>query len=96
LAGDTAEIEAYFPELKDEIKQVEESVEAEFQKLLAVWKEFHKIENQKEFALAIRPKTNFTGILFQLRKELGDQQTEESLKKKWRDSGDMILKVMFK
>jgi hypothetical protein len=45
--------------------------------------------------LAIKPKTRFTSILFQLRKELGKDQTEEALRKKWKESGDLILKVMF-
>jgi hypothetical protein len=95
MAGDTGEILAYFPELKDEINNVERSVDSEYLKLLDVWREFSALEDQKEFALAIKPKTRFTSILFQLRKELGKDQTEEALRKKWKESGDLILKVMF-
>ena len=38
-----------------------------------VWEENWQIEDQKEFALAITPKTKFAGILFNLRKKYGDQ-----------------------
>lgn len=96
LAGETSEIKAYFPELDGEIREVEQTVEAEYQKFLEVWKQFRGIENQKEFALAIRHRTDFSGILFRLRKELGTGQTEESLRKAWRNSGDLILKVIYK
>lgn len=96
MAGETSEILSYFPELKDEIRNVQDVVDNEYEKLLTVWKDCYQIEDQKEFALEIKPRTKFTGLLFQLRKELGKNQNEEELRNKWKTSCEMIVKLLFK
>lgn len=95
LAGETSEVLSYFPELKDQVAEVKTKVDEEYKKLLKTWKETHGIESQKEFALAIKPQTQFTGILFGLRKVFGKDQTEENVKKAWMDSVDIISKMLF-
>lgn len=96
LSGEEAELFCYFPEVKDAFYSCKEKVDAHFAKLHNVWSEHHGIPNQKDFALAIHGKTPFTGMLFQLRKQLGVQQTLKDLKKMWNDSPDQILKVIAK
>jgi hypothetical protein len=95
LTGETSEILSYFPELKDQVIEVKIKVDTEFEKLLAIWKETYGIENQKDFALAIKSRTKFTGLLFGIRKMVGKGQTEENVRKAWRDSGDIISKMLF-
>lgn len=95
LAGETSEVLSYFPELKDQVAEVKAKVDAEYGKLLKTWADTHDIEDQKEFALAIRPRTKFTGLLFGIRKKMGKGQAEEDLRKAWRDSVDIISKTIF-
>lgn len=61
-----------------------------------VWEENWQIEDQKEFALAITPKTKFAGILFNLRKKYGDQQSLQLLRETWGESEKIILNNLFK
>lgn len=96
LTGETGEILSYFPELEDEIEEVKKKVDAEYENLVRTWREFYRIKDQKDFALAIKNKTKFTGILFGVRKRLGDEQSEDSLKEVWRNSADLIVKMLFK
>jgi hypothetical protein len=95
LAGETSEVLSYFPELKDQVGAVKAKVEAEYERLLETWADTRDIEDQKEFALAIGPRTRFTGLLFGIRKKIGKGQTEEDLRKAWRDSVDIISKTIF-
>lgn len=95
MAGEGDELLTYFPEVKDRFYEIKAAVEAEYENLVQLWSETWKIEGQKDFALAIVGKTRFTGLLFDLRKRLSQNQTEEDLKKTWRGATDLILKVMF-
>jgi hypothetical protein len=95
LAGEVDEVVAIFPEVKEAIETVRDRLDVEFENLLAVWKDCWQIENQKEFALSILSRTKFTGILFNLRKDQKDQQTEESLKFAWRQSDEAIVKILY-
>lgn len=95
LAGEASELLTYFPEYEVEYRKVEEKVNTAFDGLVEIWEKNWHIEGQKEFAFAIVPKTRFTGILFDIRKEFGKEQTLEILKKKWRESDTLILKVLF-
>src|SRR5581483_7218197 len=105
LAGETSELFAVLkemidstPELKTRIEQTKAEVDAEWEKLKAVWEATHTIADQKEFALKVtkgdggKPMTPFTGILFFIRKEKGQNQTLDDLKRVWRDSADLIVK----
>lgn len=95
LSGEGDELLTYFPEVSDRFFEIKQKIEEEFENLKSIWSMNKDIESQKDFALSIVGKTKFTGILFQLRKQLGKDQTESDLKTCWRSSGDMILKMMF-
>lgn len=94
MSGETAELLCYFPEVTEALNLLQQQIDEFFANLVELWQQTHKIESQKDFALAIQKKTPFTGLLFQLRKEHGDDQTLDDLKSKWRDSSDVILKVV--
>jgi hypothetical protein len=94
-----------YPEVKEHLDAVKGKVDESYDQLLKVWKEHHKIEEQRTFAQAIKGKTPFMGLLFALRKKTGirgpggfapGEQTEEQLYTLWRDSVDGIVKVLFK
>lgn len=102
LAGETDEIFVAMkemieqtPDLKARIEQTKAEVNVEWEKLLDVWKEHHAIVDQKAFALAIKDKTPFTGILFGIRKQYGQSQTVDHLKQIWRSSADLITKRLY-
>jgi hypothetical protein len=96
LSGEESELLTYFPEVKEAFYACKDKVDSYFKQLLEVWRQNWQIEVQKDFALAIKDKTPFTGVLFTLRKTLGQKQTEQDLKNLWRQSGDGILKVLFR
>lgn len=108
LAGETSEVFAVLkemidstPELKARIEQTKAEVDAEWEKLKTVWEATHMIADQKEFALKItkgdngKPLTPFTGLLFTVRKEKGQSQTLDDVKKHWRNSADLIVKRLY-
>lgn len=96
LSNEGDELLTYFPEVEETFKQQKVQVEEAYSKLVEVWNAAYKIEGQKDFALAIVGKTPFTGLLFSLRKDHGNNQNEELLKKAWRNNVDGILKYIFK
>ena len=96
VRNDTEELLNYFPEAKDVVNEMKEKTDAEYAKLRSVWFNNWLIKDQKQFALAIVPATKFSGILFELRKEMKNKQTEEDLQRHWRNSEDLIIKVLFK
>lgn len=93
LAGEKSELITYFPEVEQKFDEVSEIVMAELDNLVQVWYDCKDIETQKDFALAIQPRTRFTSLLFQNRAEGGDV---DSLKKRFREAEPLILKVLFK
>ncbi|MBI3633740.1 MAG: hypothetical protein HY226_05635 [Candidatus Vogelbacteria bacterium] len=95
LGNEGDELLTYYPEAKQIFEESKRKVDEAFAELAQVWEQHYEIENQKEFALAIIPKTRFSGILFLLRRK-GFGQTLNDLQKIWRESGDQILKVLFK
>lgn len=95
LMGETDEVIGYFPIAKDSILKHKKIVDDAQAQLERVWEEHWEIEDQKEFALAICPKTKFASILFNLRKEHGRNQTLALLRNVWRQSDYAILKVLF-
>jgi len=54
------------------------------------------IESQKEFAQTIVPLTKFAGVLFTLRKTFGVNIPNVEIEKLWRNSAELITKVLFK
>lgn len=94
LSGEEAELLLYFPEVEEAYRSAKAKVDEAYENLRKVWAEHHAIEVQKDFALAIVGKTKFTGILFQLRKQCGKEQTEADLKNLWKQSADAILKMV--
>jgi RNA ligase len=96
LASEGDELLAYFPEVAATFTAMKEKVEDAYATLETVWHESKDIENQKDFAMAIVKRTPFNGILFDLRKRFGKEQTLEMLKNSWRSAGDLIIKILFK
>jgi RNA ligase len=89
LQGEGDELLTYFPEIKDVFNSYKDKVNNELNNLIKLYEETQNIENQKEFALAIKDKTKFTSVLFTARK------TNSSVKKVWSESTNIILKVIF-
>lgn len=94
LNGEADELLTYYPEVKDVLYRYKEQVDKAWDNLLEVWSKYYQIENQKEFALAIVGKTPFTGLLFNLRKKYGKDQTLAHLKEAWKGNADGIEKVL--
>lgn len=95
LAGETDEVVAYLPDVKPHLDRVAEAMDREYAALASLWRRCWPIESQKDFALSVVKQTPFSGLLFQLRKELGANQTETALRDKWRGSAELITKVLF-
>jgi len=95
LAGEAGEVLAYFPEATRLVTEAASRVAAAYEDLLGLWRLTWRIGSQREFAQAIVGLTPFTGLLFQLRKELGADQTEAALWAKWKQSADVIVKHLF-
>ena len=75
LSGDTDRLFCYFPEVKERYNEILHKSEDAFGRLKSLWEYTWKIENQKEFALAIVRKSPFSWMLFDVRKRLGGKQT---------------------
>ena len=95
ISNNQDELITYFPELKDKVKEVKDLVDHEYNNLVKVWQDTNKISDQKAFALSIKDKTKFSGLLFTLRKEYGQNQTKQDLNSAWRNSADAIVKYLF-
>ncbi len=95
LDGNPEIVFTNFPEVIETYNEYKEKVENAYSELEPLWVDTWRIENQKEFALAIIGKTKFTSVLFNLRKELGKDHTLEALKKHWKNNVDGVLKVLF-
>lgn len=89
LNNESDELLTIYPEVAWFYEECRRKVSVEFIKLYRVWELTKHIRDQKEFALAIKGKTPFTGILFSIRK------TGEGLTEKWKASADLIEKVLF-
>jgi hypothetical protein len=96
LAGEDSELLTYYPEVRERYLEYKNQVDSAFARLAEVWEAHWQIEGQKEFAQAIQGKTPFVALLFTLRKTHGAQQTREHLRRLWRGSTELILKVLFR
>jgi hypothetical protein len=95
LKGDWEELVGYFPEVKPAVERYKSKMDEEYANLEKVWEDHWKIEGQKDFALAIKGKTRFTSLLFDMRKRFTTNQTKHDLLHLWADSAQQILKVLF-
>lgn len=89
LSGEKDELLTYFSEVTERFNELELEVQQLYSQLEVTWRDCKDIELQKDFALAIKGRTPFTGILFDVRK-----RGENDLQKTWRNSADLILKVL--
>jgi len=96
MTGESDELLTYFPEVEKTFREYEGTVQEAYKDLELVMHSTQGIEVQKDYALAIKGRTPFTGTLFTLRREHGPTIPPEALKKAWRDCGDVILKNLFK
>lgn len=96
LSNEAAELLCYFPEVAEIYAEYKSIVDLAYEELEQVWAETHMIPDQKRFALSIKGRTRFADLLFQIRKELGTNQTSQHLKEKWLRSEENILKKLFK
>lgn len=92
LAGEEDELLTYFPEVRQAFYELKAQVQQYYISLLELWAEHWRIESQKEFALAIKDRTPFASVLFDVRKRLGAEQKPEDLRKAWKEAGLQILK----
>lgn len=83
------------PEIVDCYNSYKKKIEDAYLELEQFWEKTHKIENQKEFGLAAYRKTPFYGVLFDIRRKLGTNQTVKDLKDAWSKNADGILKILF-
>lgn len=90
LAGETAEMILYIPEIKELLEEVKNKLNIEYENIKNLWEKIKKIESQKDFAIIAVKETKFSNILFRMRK------TGEYLEDIWRESSDMIFKVLYK
>lgn len=89
LSGESDELLTYFGEVKEAYEQLEKKVCQFYEELESVWLAHKDIKDQKTFALAIKGKTPFVSLLFNMRKRgITDLRTE------WSQSADAILKVL--
>jgi len=95
LAGETDEVVAYFPEAKGIIEEVETKIESMYKQLHDVWWMCQDYEEQKKFAIYITKEnvTPFNSILFKMKND-GVINSEDELKKRFRNSGHLILQVL--
>ena len=96
LAGEEDELFTYFEEIRPTFYEYKCRVLEAYTDLVELWGDHWTIEDQKEFALAIKDETPFAGILFNLRKKYGEHQRSKHLKEEWRNSADAIFKNLFK
>jgi hypothetical protein len=83
------EVLSYFPSLTTIVYGMKEVLNKEWVELSKLWQESKNIVEQKDFALYILPRTQFSGLLFQARKGV-------PLEDLWRESGVLLVEKLFK
>jgi RNA ligase len=96
LNGETDEVIEHYPELKSKIHQIEQILCDEYNKLLELWRLTKDIPDQKQFALAIKDKSRFAKLLFNIRRFATVGNEEQRLRLAWVDSADKIYETLFK
>lgn len=92
LSGEDDELLTYFPECNERFHEVKCKVLEAYIEMLEAWADNWPIEDQKEFALAVKDN-KFSGVLFNARKK--DGRVAE-VRQEWRNSADAIHKKLFK
>lgn len=94
---DYDEVLLRFPDVKLYLFQVGETLDRERYKLWNLWQAVKDIESQKEFAITILPRTEFSGILFDVRKRFfGREVTWKDFCDAWKQWPELQLKKLFK
>lgn len=96
LSGEEDELLTYFPEVKETFYEAKCRVLEAYVGVVELWGDHWMIEDQKEFALAIKDRSPFASILFSVRKKHGNQQSAADVKQEWREADQLILKKLFK
>lgn len=92
MSGEDDELLTYYPEVKETYFKLKAEVLGHYAKVLEQWIDAHEIPEQKEFALAVKDKTPFASVLFQVRKVAGHTAGSAEFKKHWREAEGQILK----
>lgn len=95
LKGECEEILANLPELRPHFEKVKSTIEPHWEKLEGLWASHGKIEDRKEFALAIVKETPFSSVLFSMKNLPEGERTPSRMRQFWIDSYDLILKKLF-
>lgn len=90
LSGEEDELLTYFEEVRDTFYELKCQVQKLYIGVLENWVEYHQIELQKDFALAVKDKP-LASILFQVRKQHGGIK---DIKEIWKNSAHLILKSL--
>jgi len=104
LAGEFDEILTYFPEMEDTLMLHSNMVEIAYREVEHSWILHWKLEDQKEFALAVKDG-KMSAILFRLKKQVDKWRNEKKdftlrdtlkeFRSMWRQSDALILKQVF-
>ena len=94
LGGEESEFLQYFPEATEAFYKLKSKVQHEYTRVLEAWIDASDIAEQKDFALTIKGKTDFTSILFSTRKAHGPKARSKHLRAEWQDAAEQILKKL--
>lgn len=94
LSGEDSELLTYYPEVTETFMRLKSQVQNDYATMLEVWMENKDLESQKDFALAIKGKTDYTSVLFNVRKKYGAAAKGEEIRREWRDAENVILKKL--
>lgn len=90
LSGEDEEVLENWSEFREHYDKIRDRLDLHCGRVCDLWDKVKDIEDQKEFALSIKNETPFAGLLFSARK------TKIHPKKLWRDSADLIYKVLYR
>jgi hypothetical protein len=94
MSGEDDELLTYYPEVTEAYLKLKAEVDKEYATLLETWADTKDIADQKTFALAIKDRTVYSSVLFQVRKQHGAAQTVADVKRTWREASSLILKKL--
>ena len=92
MTGEEAELLTYFPEAAETFYKLKAQIQQNQVEVLEHWLDYKDLPEQKDFALAIKNKTKFSGILFNVRKKYGPSATSKNIRDEWKDAEALILK----
>ena len=95
LSGEIDEVVAYHPEIRTAAEGVAADLDAAWEQLRQVWARSWRIDDQRDFAQTILKATPFASLLFAMRRQYAQDQSEAELRRLWQGSGDLIVKVLY-